>query len=223
MSPPPKDTTDHLHPAKKAGKIRTILVLAVVAILVASAGAGTHLYMAYRLPDPETADIEGLFRWLVTADLSQYPPETHQVLIRRFEEEIAKNDDNSGGEASVNWATIDEQLTDEYRHQLWDNAQILLRPWFFKKMNEYHAASQTEKIKIVDQILDQTEIWKGFIRLAPSDKINKEKPGFGITMFLLGKLQEWQQDSTPEELKRLNDFVTVIQARWLVRKCLGTI
>lgn len=224
MSPPLKDTTDHLHPAKKSGKIRTILVLAVVAILVASAAAGTHLYMAYRLPDPETADREGLFRWIITADLSEYPTEIHQVLIQRLEEEITKSSENAPEEeGDIDWDAIEKKLPEKYRPQLWNNAQILLRPWFFNKMDEYDAVSTSEKIEIIDQMLDQTKIWKGLIRFAPPGKIDKDKPGLCMAILLFGKTQEWKQDSTPEEAKRLDDFVAAIQARWLVRKCLGTL
>src|SRR5690606_20551307 len=41
----------------------------------------------YRLPDPEHADREGLFRWLVTRDLSQEGADLRRLLVARLERE----------------------------------------------------------------------------------------------------------------------------------------
>ena len=211
MTNTPQDPTERLHSAKKkSGRVRITVVLVVVAILGITATAATQLYMAYRLPDPETADLDGLFRWLVTVDLKDYPPETHQILIRRLEEELNSSKIDLSGD--------DGQLTDEYREQLWSNIELLMRPWFFGKMEQYYAAEPSEKIKVIDRLFDQSRAWQKIIDLAPPGKINAKRPQFDMVVFMTKKIKEWKRTSTPEEAKRLTEFVTVLKARWLLRQ-----
>lgn len=208
MSTDEKNTIDRSYPAKKSGKVRIIVVLAFVAILAVSATAATKIYSAYRLPDPATADIDGLLRWLVTVDLAEHPEDIHRTLARRLEEEF--ND-------SMDYDKLKSQLNDEYRTQLWSNIQILLRSWFFEKMNCYYAASPSEQTKIIDQLLDQTEAWQWVIELAPTGKFNTEKPATYL-VFFMHEIEQWKQTGSHKKAERLSQFVTAIQTRWFFRQ-----
>lgn len=206
-----KNVTDRRpHPAKKSGRVRIIFVLTFVAVLVVSATAATQFYTAYRLPDPETTDADGLIRWLVTVDLENHPSDVQSVLARRLEEEFGETTD---------WNELKSRLTDEYCRQLWLNIQVLLRPWFFEKMDRYHAGTPSEQIEVIDQLLDQAETWRGIVELAPSGEIDTKVPGVYLT-FLMGKIEQWKKTSSPKTVEQINEFVNVIQARWLIRRFL---
>ena len=134
----PPHSADRPHPAKKSGRIRILFILAVVAALAVSAMAASQFYAAYRLPDPATTDTDGLIRWLVTVDLEQHPSDVQSILARRLEEEFGDTTD---------WSELKSRLTDEYSQQLWSNIQILLRPWFFEKMERYNIGTPAERIE----------------------------------------------------------------------------
>ena len=204
----PPHSADRPHPAKKSGRIRILFILAVVAALAVSAMAASQFYAAYRLPDPATTDTDGLIRWLVTVDLEQHPSDVQSILARRLEEEFGDTTD---------WSELKSRLTDEYSQQLWSNIQILLRPWFFEKMERYNTGTSAERIEVLDQLLDQAETWQGIVELAPAGEIDTKTPGVYFT-FLMGKVGEWKETCSPEKAKQLDEFVNVIQARWLIRK-----
>lgn len=205
------DKIRNSHSTKKSGRVRIVVVVAVVAILVVSATAATQFYAAYRLPDPATADADGLIRWLVTVDLENHSPQTQSILAQRLEEEFG---------AMTDWSELASKVPEEYRQQLWNNFQLLLRPWFFDKMERYHAGTPQERIEIVDRLLDQIETWKGALELAPEGEYDTAAAGTYLAFFSQ-KIEQWKQTCSPEEAQRLDEFICIVQARWLMRQFMG--
>src|SRR2546423_12898775 len=89
--------------------------LPLVVIGTASLAFAVAAYIQ-RLPDPETADRRGLFRWLVQCDLREEPSDVQRVIMRRVEEELL---------AGIDFREVASMIDDSQREQLLANADLL--------------------------------------------------------------------------------------------------
>src|SRR5712691_4738328 len=115
----------------------------IVALLALSATASLVVAMAaliQRLPDPNTADRRGLFRWLVECDLKQESPDLQFTILRRVERELV---------AGVDFRDVMTVLKPGQRRLLLQNADLLARCWFRQAADNYFAAPEGQRAAIL--------------------------------------------------------------------------
>jgi hypothetical protein len=167
-----------------------------------------------RLPDPATADRDGLLRWLVTRDLGQEPFETRLVLARRLEEEFS---------GKIDWAAVGRNLDGQRRDRLWDNVLLLLEPWFADKVDGYFRLQEPQRPAYLDQTLQLIENWKGATALSPEDSAaspQARRPG--LIEVVVERIGRWTESVTPQRRQQVREFLLAVQSRWLQAALLGT-
>jgi hypothetical protein len=189
---------------------RGSLAIIVAAALLMAGVAAAIVVWHNRLPDPATADRDGLFRWLITRDLSQESPETQLTLARRLEEECRDGLDCRSAAAS---------LTDEQRTRLWSNVLVLLKPWFLEKVEQYSALAAAERQAYVDEFLASVASWQGVEAFCPpQEKASAEsgKSG-GLIGILLGSVKQWEAAAASPQKEQMTEFLTAVKGRYLQR------
>jgi len=170
-------------------------------------------FCAPRLPDPATADRNGLLRWVVTQDLSQEPYERRLVLARRLEHEFGER---------VDWPTVGNGLNEPQKQRLWDNVQVLLEPWFADKVDGYFAVREAERRAFVDRTLELIENWKGAAALCadpPPGAGDGKRPG--LLEVFAERVARWTRSASPQRRDQVRQFLLAVQTRWLQRALLG--
>lgn len=124
--------------------ILTLVGAVALSAISLAVGWQVHAWL-YRLPDPATADREGLARWLVLADLSEQDDATCRTLVDRFEAEFAddETDVDLGGDASL--------LTAEERDRVARNAERLKEVWFHTRVDEYGTLAGSARDAFLDR------------------------------------------------------------------------
>jgi hypothetical protein len=175
-----------------------------------------------RLPDPATADRDGLLRWLVTRDLAREPSATRLVLARRLEQEFS---------GKIDWAAVGQNLDGQQRDRLWDNVLLLLEPWFADKVDGYFRLPEPQRPAYVDRTLQLIENWKGATALSPGSRRagsadGQESAGTAGPTGLIGlfveRIGHWTESVTPQRRQQVREFLLAVQSRWLQGALLGT-
>ena len=164
------------------------------------------------LPDPETADRDGLILWLVVGDLAEQPTETRHILARRIEAEFG---------AGLDWAQTAEQLDETQRARVWTNLRWLIGPWVVQKADGYWGLPAAERPAFLDGFLDMAETWRGAEQLLPVaiGEPDGAKESFLVTVY--EELSLATQTAEPPQREQLEGFVAAVQARWLQRMFQG--
>jgi hypothetical protein len=186
------------------------LAVVVAAALLAAGVVAAVVVLRNRLPDPATADRDGLFRWLVTRDLSQEPLETQRALVRRLEEEF------QGG---LDCKSAAETLSEEQRTRLWTNVLVLLKPWFLDNVEQYSALAAAERQAYVDKFLESVTSWQDIEAFCPPQE--KASPASGASDSLIGVLlrsvKQWEEASAPPQKGQISEFLAAVKSRYLQR------
>lgn len=197
---------------------KTFILLATVALL--AVGVAVSIVLLYPgLPDPETADREGLVRWLVTRDLRLEPMATRHALARRFEEEFCKTSDTK---ESPDWESLAQCLNRSQRQQFWDNLAVVLEPWFLEKSDRYHELAETQRAPFLDHLIDMLAVLNGINAIQPGNQPGNQPDGGevgegGLYALLLGQVQQWKQNVEPRRRKRIDRLLEHMQKRWILR------
>jgi hypothetical protein len=182
------------------------------AIAVATAMAIVGLCSG-RLPEPATADRDGLLRWLVTRDLSQESAETRLALVRRLEQEF-------GGK--TDWAAVGQRLDGPQKDCLCGNLTLLLEPWFADKVDGYFRLPENQRSAYVDRTVGLIENLRGAAAL---DAGRPAAPGHGKPPGLLEifaqRIGAWMDSITPQRRDQAREFLLALQTRWLQGALLG--
>ncbi len=101
-----------------------------------------------RLPDPETADRRGLFRWLIERDLREEPRGLQLVMMQRVERELL---------AGVDFREVAAMLNDAQRQLLLNNADLLARAWFAREADRYLAEPESTRPLMVGRQIEQVQ------------------------------------------------------------------
>jgi len=191
----------------------------LIRVLVAGAtAAGLAMvvigFCSPRLPDPATADREGLLRWLVTQDLSQEPLDTRLTLARRLEQEFG---------AKIDWAAVGKRLDGSQKDRLWENVALLLEPWFADKVDGYFRLPESRRTAYVDLTVELIDNWKGAAALAADPSAGDpcvKRPG--LLELLAERIGRWMQSVTPQRRDEARQFLLAVQTRWLQGVLLGS-
>jgi len=193
---------------------RGVLTAVVLVAVLAASVSAAYLLFPWPLPDPKQCDREMLLRWIVTCDLSQYPPETQHTLARRLDEEFRTGFD---------WDAAAEQLGPSEREQVWENVLLLLEPWFMDRVEDYHALSAAERLPYLDDILDRMQAWRGVESLRSTGSRGSEPPGEppDLLSLLQERIERCKSKADPKARERISQFQVALQARWLLRALCG--
>jgi hypothetical protein len=123
---------------------RPLLIVAVLSVLATASLVAVAAYIQ-RLPDPETADQRGLFRWLVECDLKDEPHDVQLTLMRRMEQELA---------AGIDFHDVMTMLDSEQRRRLIENADQLARCWFQQAARAYFEMPESQRADVLGRQLD---------------------------------------------------------------------
>lgn len=186
---------------------RGSLAVVVAAALLAAGVAAALVVWQHRLPDPATADRDGLFRWLVTRDLSQEPPETQLTLARRLEEEFC------GG---LDCQSTAESLSEQQRAQLWANVLVLLKPWFLDKVEHYSTLTAAERQAYVDKFIEAVASWQGIEAFCPAQE-KSAGAGGSLIGVLLQCVEQWKGSAPQPQKDQISAFVAAVKGRFIER------
>jgi hypothetical protein len=119
--------------------IALLLVLSATASLAVAVAA-----LIQRLPDPNTADRRGLFRWLVECNLKEESPDLQLTILHRVERELV---------TGVDFRDVMAVLDPDQRRLLSQNADLLACCWFRQAADNYFAAPESRRATILGQQL----------------------------------------------------------------------
>jgi hypothetical protein len=183
------------------------MLLMLGALVLATCAGGVFVYVT-RMPDPQTADLQGVLRWLVTRDLTQEPESTQEQLLSRLEGELR------GG---LELAGAGDQLTAEQRKRLIDNADVLGRRWFLKQVDQYAAQTAAERPKYLDRQIDEVErsgVVQALCAFAKEDNPRDLKSHWTS---LTERITRWTARMEPQRKATVEQFVAAVQGNLLWR------
>jgi hypothetical protein len=182
-------------------------LLLPTALLATGIGAAVP-FLVLGLPDPAVANREELLRWIVARDLTKESPETCLVLVRRLEEEFRDG---------VDWASLDGEVTDAQREQLWKNIPLLFGPWLNEKAAIYAQLSSAERPKFMDRIFKTLLTWQGADRLqAKQSTDSPATPPHSLLSVFSDQVEASKRNAEPSEREHISQFLWALQARALM-------
>jgi hypothetical protein len=178
--------------------------LAIAVFGTASLALSVVAYLK-RLPDPETADRRGVFRWLVESDLRDEPAEIRWVVMRRVEGELIKG---------IDFREIASKLNGAQRRKLFENADFLAGLWFRGQADRYFGASTTDRPNVLgDQIAEihRLGIMDQLSALENASLANGAAATTAAT--LATRIDRWLAEASPHERPRLAKYFAALRDR----------
>jgi hypothetical protein len=184
-----------------------IVVVLLLGVLVAAMLAGGVFVYATRMPDPATADLRGVLRWLVTRDLESEPADVQEQLLARIEEELKRGIELGG---------TNDQLTSVQRAQLVANADVLGRRWFLKQVDRYFARNDSERLKFLNAQID--DIQKSGVAQALAQLVSNDNANAGSLWGSLSRrIEHWTSKLDASHKAQAEQFVAAVQGNLLLR------
>jgi hypothetical protein len=191
-----------------------ILFVLLGMLVVTTCAGGVFLY-ATRMPDPATADLRGLLRWLVTRDLSNEDVAVQEQLLARLEAELRNGFEVTGAR---------DELTDAQRQALVANADVLGRRWFMKQVDRYFAHSDAQRPRYLSEQIDEIER-SGIVKTLSAIVAEDDGPPRNIWASLSRRIERWTARLAPEQKAKAEQYVAAVQGNLLwrtLRASLGT-
>ena len=116
-----------------------LICLAVAGLATASIAVAVAAYIQ-RLPAPEQADQQGLFRWLVQTHLRDEPQDIQLRLLNRVEQELIHG---------IDLTQCLTQIDPEQCARLRENVDRLAECWFFREADRFFAEPQAGRIALL--------------------------------------------------------------------------
>jgi len=184
-----------------------VVLLLVIGVLVLATCAGGAFVYATRMPDPATADLGGLLRWLVTRDLSQEPLQTQEQLLVRLEQELRRG---------VEIGEARKQLTEVQQQQLLANADLLGQLWFFQQVDRYSELAATARQKFLDEQIDDVQR-SGVAKALTSLTSDGTGSATNVWARLYQRVQRWTEQLEPQRKTKADEFLAAVQGNLLLR------
>ncbi len=127
-------------------KRRGIFVGVVLAAMATASLAAAVTALIKRLPEPETADRRGLFRWLIECDLREQPWDLRLRIVNRIEQELL---------AGIDLREVAAMLNADQCRQMLANGDELARCWFIREANRYASERQDRRTALLGQQIEQ--------------------------------------------------------------------
>ncbi len=184
------------------------------AVLTACLGAIVVLATAYwasefRLPDPATANREGLIRWLVQRDLGNEAEEIRSTLLKRLQEEV---------EADLDPAALRTQLDARYHHRVWANVLVLIETWYSAKIDSYLATPASEQPACLDQAIAEVQQWKGLAALRPDQELTGSAVPSEVALLevFAQRVTVWKEKASPQRRQEITEFDAALRRQWVL-------
>ena len=177
--------------------------LGVIALLLT-----LYWLAAIRLPDPASADRNGLIRWMVLSDLDTQPEKIRSALLTRLQDEIAGNLDPS---------VLESQLDDRFRTRLWKNIQVLIETWLSTQLDKYLATPSDNRPEFLDQTIAEAEKWQDLIKLRAMEASDSSAPGTAMLILFGEVVNRWKGRVSPKRQEEIEEFDTALRWRWFLR------
>jgi len=185
---------------------RVIVGLAVAAVGVASLAIAVVAYLK-RLPDPQTADRRGLFRWLVQCDLREEPAEMKLVIMQRMEGELLKG---------INFREIVSSLNDAQRQRLLENADLLANFWFRRQSERYFGAPKSDRPNVLGEQVSQIHRLGLMDQLSALENSSPANDSIAATAStFIKRIDRWLAEAAPSERPRLVEYFGALRDRML--------
>jgi hypothetical protein len=181
-----------------------LVTLAIAVFGTASLAFAVVAYLK-RLPDPETADRRGVFRWLVESDLRNEPSETQRVILRRVESELLKG---------IDFRDIASKLNDAQRRQLLENADLLAGLWFRRQADRYFGASTSDRPNVLGDQIAQIHRLGIIDQLSALENAGPANGGTATAATTLAtRIDRWLAEASPHERPRLAQYFAAVRDR----------
>jgi hypothetical protein len=188
-----------------------ILFLLLGVLVVSTCAGGVFLY-ATRMPDPATADLRGLLRWLVTRDLSHEDAAVQEQLLARLEVELREGFEL--GDAR-------EKLTDAQRTALLANADLLGRRWFLKQVDGYFAQSDGDRLTFLNKQIDDVQ-QSGIAKTLAALMAEENAKAKNMWTSLSERVERWTGSLSPKQRAQAEQYVAAVQGSLLLRTLRAT-
>jgi hypothetical protein len=162
-----------------------------------------------RLPNPATADREGLVRWLVMRDLRNEPAEIRSTLLGRLQEEVKE------GFAP---AAIRSQLDARYHDRIWSNTLVLIETWYSDKVDRYISTPVAQRPASLDQTIAEIQQWKDLVALQPGKDCSQTSPSSEMALLEIfaQQITVWKETASCERRREITEFDVALRGRWLL-------
>lgn len=191
-------------------KPRGIIATGSLMALVAVGGLLGYQVLNQRLPDPATADREGLLKWMVLRDVSKQPEIVQQRLLDRLEDELR---------IGVDLKRVDTEVNEPRRRLFWQNVEFLLERWFREHVAAFHQLPEAEQRDYIRTTVDDLLTWD-FVRRWRADY---ESEGGDAAM--LSRCEQnvlrWAQQAPPELAEQYRHAVVYVKADLMLRSIRG--
>jgi hypothetical protein len=193
----------------------TIIAALLLSAVSVAVGMQVHAWL-YRLPDPATADREGLVRWLVIADLTDRDDATCRALVDRCEVVFADE-----GQLPSDTQTLDERQLARVKR----NVERLKEVWFHARVDDYLALPPDEQPAFLDRQI------RNVFRCAELDRRLDDGDGGsgddhngehesaedvgGYVAAFFQTLTQWQAAAPRTKQAQIDDVVQAGLIRWL--------
>lgn len=198
--------------------VLTILGAAALSAVSLAVGLQVHAWL-YRLPDPATADREGLARWLVIADLTEHDDATCRALVDRFETLFADD------ETDVDFGGDSSSLSAAERDRVARNAERLKEIWFCSRVDGYCALGHSERDAYMDRQIRNIFRCAGIDRQFHEAQSESRNLGSGEGSNFVGdffaSISEWQASAPVAKREQMAKVVRTGLIRWLATYDLG--
>jgi hypothetical protein len=195
--------------AKHRGTL-TIVAAVVLSIVSVAAGLQVHSWL-YGLPDPATADRDGLLRWLVLADLAEHDDATCRMLVDRLEAEFVG--DNA---AATNLTSTANDLSQSQRERIAANTERLKEVWFHARVDEYLALDPNGRAAFLDRQIRNIFRCAAIDRQFSSSESNDNASTGDFIGGFFDSLASWQASAPEPKQPEIDNVVKDGLVRWLV-------
>jgi hypothetical protein len=186
-------------------KRRSLFIfLAVAGLATASIAVAVAAYIQ-RLPEPEQADQQGLFRWLVQTHLRDEPQDIQLRLLNRVEQELGRG---------IDLTQCLTQIDSDQCKRLLENVDRLAECWFFREADRYFAEPEPGRTTLIRHqaqrvrelgILEQIAALEGHGTDTASAKMAAAADN-------ARRLDRWLIDVAPQQRDRLNQYFSALRA-----------
>jgi len=184
-------------------KHRLVIFLALAAVTTASIAVAVAAYIQ-RLPDPETADRQGLFRWLVQTHLRDESQDIQTRLLNRVEQELANG---------IDLTQCLSQIDSVQSARLLENVDRLAECWFFREADRFYAEPESGRLTLLQHqaqrvrqlgILEQIAALEGHGGDTAAAKLAAVADN-------ARRLDRWLTDVAPQQRERLNEYFSALR------------
>jgi hypothetical protein len=188
-------------------------VLSVVALALIVSLTAWRLWAGY-LPDPQHADVPGLMRWLVLAELADEPTDRQVVFVDRLEEELTKGIDLSGDVGA---------LSQQCRDRLLRNTELLKKVWFHSRVDRYTSCPEPDQFDFLTAQMRTVTVWSDLA--IPNDDValpaDPLEHRHAATMRFFADIERWIAEADDDRGARMRRAVRDGLTCWLATRDLA--